>query len=177
MSQWVSESVSQWQGHLLSCSGQLKRHLCLQLPSPNISSEAWSLVRPISLHLCTRLTSLWWLSSMEIDLVQSWAGPPCETILTKNVEENMIQVPEDYQQTIGQHLAAHGEIDWSSFSNNLWLIPHISNTLLILSCRWLWWPFGQTALMPGRWERREKWIRKGLYLYCTRFKRWPAPKT
>ena len=48
---------------------------------------------------------------MEIDLVQSWAGPPCETILTKNVEENMIQVPEDYQQTIGEHLAAHGEID------------------------------------------------------------------
>ena len=25
VSQWVSESVSQWQGHLLSCSGQLKK--------------------------------------------------------------------------------------------------------------------------------------------------------
>ena len=56
---------------------------------------------------------------MEIDLVQSWAGPSYETIMTKNVEKNYIflrkniQVPKNYQQTVGEHLAAHGEIDWS----------------------------------------------------------------
>ena len=166
-------------------TGWLKPNKKTSLPSIVFSKHfLWSLefVRPISLHFCTRLTSLWWLSSMEIDLVQSWAGPPYETIMTKNFEENYIfrkniQVPKNYQQTVGEHLAAHGEIDWSSISNNLWLLPHISSTLLILSCRWLWWLFGQTALMPGRWERREKWIRKGLYLYCTRFKRWPAQNT
>ena len=28
VSEWVSQSVSEWQGHLLSCSGQLKSLLC-----------------------------------------------------------------------------------------------------------------------------------------------------
>ena len=75
-----------WCGFWLTCN----RLVFNQTNSIAFSKHfLWSLefVRPISLHFCTRLTSLWWLSSMEIGLVQSWAGPPYETILNKNVEK------------------------------------------------------------------------------------------
>ena len=46
VSDWVSQSVSQWQGHLLSCSGQLKSKTCSDSCdlSTNFNNSQWQIL-------------------------------------------------------------------------------------------------------------------------------------